>query len=113
MIFMSNAKFQLVNEDGTKFDPPKNPLIEKWDRLYPPMRYGEPCGPVLGHFEDGRPIMNYSCVLCHEEKCRHSDSWKVPEEDKEVYKAWQKEYEEYVNKHNPGFKEKIDSLLSE
>ena len=88
------------NEDGSKFEPPKNPLIEKWDRLYPPMKHGEPCGIVLGYFEDGRPIMNYSCVLCNEEKCRYSSCWKVPEEDKAIYDSWQKECKEYMLKHN-------------
>lgn len=107
------AKFKLVNEDGTKFDPPKNPLIEKWDVLYPPTRHGEPCGPVIGYFEDGREMMNYSCVICRNAKCRHSDSWRVPEEDKEAYNDWMREYEEYINKHNPCFKEKIISLLED
>lgn len=88
------------NEDSTKFEPPKNPLIEKWDRLYPPMKHGAPCGIVLGYFEDGRPIMNYSCVLCDEEKCRHSSHWKVPEEDKDIYDTWRKDCEEYMLKHN-------------
>ena len=114
---MIDKPLKLMNEDGTEFNPPKNPLEEKWDRLYPPMRYGEPCGPVLGYYEDGRPIMNYSCVLCHEEKCPISDSWKVPEEDREVYEAWRKEYSEYYHKHNPDFlprvREKLKALKEE
>lgn len=104
---MNDKPIKLINEDGTEFNPPMNPLDEKWDKLYPPMRYGEPCGPVLGHFEDGRPIMNFSCVLCHNEKCRHSDDWKVPEEDREEYEAWRKEYDEYIDKHNPNFETKV------
>lgn len=93
----------LLNEDGTEFNPPKNPLEEKWNQMYPPMKHGEPCDPVLGYFNDGRPIMNYGCVLCHEEKCPNSDYWKVPEEDQEIYDAWEKECREYFNKHNPNF----------
>lgn len=91
---------ELVNNDGTSMDDfPKNPLEEKWDNLYPPTRMGEPCSPVLGKSEDGSPIMNYSCVLCHEKKCRHSDSFEVPEEDKAEYEDYQKKVEEYNKLH--------------
>lgn len=93
---------KIINEDGSKMDDyPKNPLKEKWDKLYPPMRYGEPCSIILGYYEDGKPIMNYSCVLCYEEKCPHSNGWKVPEEDKEEYEKYQKQIDEYHKIHNP------------
>lgn len=93
---------EIINEDGSKMDDwPKNPLKEKWDKLYPPMRNGKPCGPYLGRFEDGRPIMNYTCVICYEEKCQHSNSWKVPEEDKEEYAEHLKRVDEYNKIHNP------------
>ena len=73
--------------DGTTFDPPKNPLKEKWDKLYPPTpipQYSQVC--------DG-----YSCMWCG--RCPSGDYWKVPEEDKEVYEMWQKEYDDYCNSH--------------
>ena len=57
----------------------KKVKIKKWEKKYPPIKDGKPCcGPILGYKNDGRPIANYSCVLCHEEKCIHSDYWKVP-----------------------------------
>lgn len=93
----------ILNEDGTELVYPANPLQEKWDNLYPPIRNGEPCGPILGYFKDGRPMMNYGCVLCCEEKCQHSSSWKCPEEDKEIYKQYMKECDEYFYAHNTHF----------
>jgi hypothetical protein len=93
---------KIVNEDGTSIDDyPKNPLMEKWKKLYPPIRYGEACSQILGTYEDGRPIMNYSCVLCCEEKCIYSDNWKVPEEDLEIYNEYLKELDSYNEIHNP------------
>ena len=65
------------------------------------MRNGIPCGPYLGKFDDGKPIMNYTCVMCYEEKCQHSDNWKVPEEDKEEYEKYLEQVEEYNKTHNP------------
>ena len=40
--------FEIVNEDGTPldFERPKNPLEEKWERLYPPTpmpQYSQVC----------------------------------------------------------------------
>lgn len=87
----------IVNNDGTPIDDfPKNPLLEKWDRLYPPTRHGHPCSSVLGYSDAGSPIMNYGCVLCSEESCRHSSCFVIPEEDKieyEEYKAKVREYD--------------------
>lgn len=96
----------IINEDGTDLIWPPNPLKEKWEKLYPPTKQGEPCSPELGHFNDGKPIMNYSCVLCCEEKCFHSNNWTVPEEDREVYEKYLEECKEYYNKHNPSAREK-------
>ena len=41
----------IVNEDGTElgFEFPKNPLQEKWDKLYPPTpmpQYSQVCGVI-------------------------------------------------------------------
>lgn len=100
---MRNSVFSIdiVNEDETDIDFPVNPLLEKWDKLYPPMRYGKPCSAILGYFGNGRPIMNYSCVLCNEEKCRYSSNWKVPDEDKAVWDDYLRQVEEYNKIHNP------------
>lgn len=97
------GKIRIVNEDGTDvdFEYPKTDLYDKWDRLYPPTRYGKPCSTVLGYMEDGAPIMNYGCVLCHNEKCRHSDSWVVPEEDRDAWEASKQAIREYDKMHNP------------
>lgn len=101
----------ITNEDGTIFDPPGNPLIEKWDRLYPPTRNGKPCGPITGYFDDGRPIMNYTCVICYEEKCRYSNGFKVPEEDIAEYETWKRSVDEYQETHNPSLMETVESYL--
>ena len=74
-------------EDGSPFNPPSNPLWNKWLEKYPPCpmpEYSQVC--------DG-----YSCMWCG--RCPHGDYWKVPEEDKEVYDKWQVEYNNYMDKH--------------
>ena len=79
----------ILNEDGTEYCPPKNPLEEKWAKLYPPKpmpQYSQVC--------DG-----YSCMWCG--RCPHGENWKVPEEDKEVWEQYQKERSEYDRVHNP------------
>lgn len=81
----------VVNEDGTSvdFEYPKNPLKEKWDKLYPPTpmpQYSQVC--------DG-----YSCMWCS--RCPDGDNWKVPEEDKEVWEQHQEQIREYNKVHNP------------
>ena len=73
--------------DGTLFEPPVNPLKEKWDKLYPPTpkpQYSQVC--------DG-----YSCMWCG--RCPNGDYWKVPEEDKDIYDKWYKEYTDYCDSH--------------
>ena len=83
----------LYNEDGTIYNPPVNPLKEKWEKLYPPTsmpQYSQVC--------DG-----YSCMWCG--RCPHGDYWKCPEEDKEVYEQYIKERREYTELHNPRFKD--------
>lgn len=88
---------QLVNENGTNcnFEFPKNPLAEKWNRLYPPTpkpEYSQVC--------DG-----YSCMCCG--RCPKGSYWKVPEEDKEIWDKYQKEIMEYHKIHNPNLYEMI------
>lgn len=103
----------IVNNDGTPIDDyPKNPLWDKWLEKYPPMRHGHSCGPEIGKFGDGRPMMNYTCVICTEDKCPYSQYWKVPEEDKEEWEAYRKEVEEYDKLHGNFIAETADKLLA-
>ena len=77
----------IVFSDGTIFDPPKNPLKEKWDKLYPPIPK-----PNWSQVCDG-----YSCMWC--ERCPNGDGWQAPEEDKEEYEKYKKEFNEYCDSH--------------
>lgn len=80
---------EILNEDGTPYNPPKNPLVEKWSKLYPPKpmpQYSQVC--------DG-----YSCMYC--DRCPEGGDWKVPEEDKEVWEQFIKQKREYDRVHNP------------
>ena len=93
--------FKLLTEDNVSLeDAPKNPLIDKWKAEgYTKDEYGKACSAVLGHQEDGRPIMNYNCVLCHSSNCYLSDDWVVPEEDKEAFEKWQRAVSEFYRTH--------------
>ena len=71
--------------DGTPFNPPRNPLKEKWAKLYPPCELSD-----HGDFD-------YSCILCS--KCPNSEDWKIPEEDKEVYEQWRNDVISYIQEH--------------
>lgn len=53
---------KILNEDGTEYDPPRNPLSEKWTELYPPCE-----------------SKGYTCMFCG--NCPCGDYWKVPEDD--------------------------------
>lgn len=102
-INLEDQQIRIVNEDGTDidFEYPHTDLYDKWDKLYPPMRYGKTCSTILGYQENGAPIMNYGCVLCHNKKCRHSNSWVVPEDDKEEWERYRAAVREYDKVHNP------------
>ena len=82
---------QLVNEDGTKcnFEFPKNPLEEKWNKLYP----------SIPKPESSQVCDGYSCMCCR--RCPKGSYWKVPEEDREVWDKYRKEVMEYHKIHNP------------
>ena len=80
---------ELLNEDGTVYDPPVNPLKEKWEQLYPPIpiaQYSQVC--------DG-----YSCMWCG--RCPEGSYWECPEEDREVYEKYLQRCKEYNMVHNP------------
>lgn len=68
--------------DGTVYDPPENPLIEKWKQKYPPK---------CKYYDD------LSCAWCY--KCPKGGYWDVPEEDKEEYERWQQDVMDYNNAH--------------
>ena len=94
--------FKVLMEDTVSLeDIQKNPLIDKWKAEgYTKDEYGKECSAVLGHQEDGRPIMNYNCVLCHSSNCYLSDYWVVPEEDKEAFEKWQKSVSDFHKTHS-------------
>ena len=79
---MENEFFikEILNEDGTKFDPPINPISEKYKRN----------------------CIDYTCMYCG--RCPHGDYWKVPEEDREEYEKYRKIINDYVMSHNPSMK---------
>ena len=112
MIGLEMKPITLVNEDGTdiNFEYPQTDLYDKWDKKYPPTRNGKPCSNVLGYQDDGTPIMNYTCVLCGETKCRHSSNWIVPEEDKETWEQYINAIREYDRVHNPSIAKKLDEF---
>lgn len=72
-------------KDGTLYNPPKNPLKDKWGKLYPPCDLSN-----HGDFD-------YSCILC--DKCPNSEYWDIPEEDKEVYEHYRTDYRKYIEEH--------------
>ena len=90
----------IINEDGTPidFEYPKNPLKEKWDKLYPPKsmsQYSQVC--------DG-----YSCMWCG--RCPKGSNWKVPEDDREVWEHYQEQLREYGRIHNPSLFNLINTI---
>lgn len=79
---------KIVNEDGTEYNPPKNPLYEKWERLYP-----------------GCESTGYTCMFCG--SCPHGEYWKVPDEDAEVYNAYLQAVKQYNVDHGNGILPRI------
>lgn len=71
---------KILNEDGTEYDPPRNPLEEKWEKLYPSCGSG-----------------GYKCMYCG--KCPHGEYWKVPEEDKDDWVAYMMTVHQYDIDH--------------
>lgn len=76
-------------------DIPKNPLEEKWNRLYPQIpkpEYSQVC--------DG-----YSCMWCG--RCPKGEYFKIPEEDLELWNNYQKQLDNYLQSHSIKEEEKI------
>lgn len=73
--------------DGEQYNPPENPLKEKWKEKYPRIKM-----PEFSQVCDG-----WSCLWC--DRCPDGSEWKVPEEDKEEYEEYNKKFKEYINKH--------------
>ena len=71
---------KIINEDGTDYNPPKNPLEEKWERLYP-----------------GCKASGYKCMYCGD--CPHGEYWTVPNEDRDIYDAYLETIKQYNIKH--------------
>ena len=73
--------------DGSKYEPPENPLKDKWEKLYPSVpkpEYSQVCD-------------DYSCMWC--ERCPKGEYWEVPDEDKAVYQHYMTELYTYIEKH--------------
>lgn len=87
---------EIVNDDGTPFDPPENPLMEKWLKEYPPTKM-----PEFSSVCDG-----YSCMYCS--RCPKGENWVVPEEDLEEHRAYVREYNKYMLEHNPSLAKYFD-----
>lgn len=104
---------EIINEDGTILGPesgyPKHPLIEKWEKLYPPTRFGKSCSPFYKSNNE-TIFANYGCILCHE-MCPYSDNWKVPEEDREVWDEYQRQISEYHKIHNQSLAITVEEYL--
>lgn len=62
--------------DGTPFEPPEDPLFKK----YPPCEKHD-----------------YHCWCCS--KCPRGWDWSIPEEDKEIFEQYRKEFNEYCESH--------------
>jgi len=77
----------IIFSDGTVFNPPENPLKDKWNKLYPP----------IPHPHESQVCDGYSCMWCG--RCPKGDYWKVPEEDKDIYENYKKEFDDYCNSH--------------
>lgn len=94
---------EIVCEDGTPIsEAPVNPLIEQWKQEgYTKKLNGDECHDILGYYEDGRPIMNYTCVYCNSPYCYLSRGWKIPDKDKDVYEKWKEDSKEFDRLHNP------------
>jgi len=69
-------KDEIYFADGTPFEPPEDPLFKK----YPPCEK-----------------YDYHCWCCS--KCPRGWDWSIPEEDKEIYEQYQKEFNEYCESH--------------
>ena len=85
---------RIINEDGTPFNPPENPLARKWSVLYPPIPK-----PEFSQVCDG-----YSCDGCS--RCPRGSRWVVPEEDRAEFLAYREKYREYIRAHNPSLSKK-------
>lgn len=83
-----DAELIVINEDGTNFNPPKNPLADKWSKS-----------------ECGHPT--YRCMYC--DKCHYGDYWEVPDEDKEEYEKYCNSFSEYIKNHNPEIQNMVDN----
>ena len=73
--------------DGEYFEPPKNPLFEK----YPKCEKG----------------FDYCCMYCS--RCPIGSLFEIPKEDKSSYEAYKKEFDDYCDSHG-GFENLIFDL---
>ncbi len=77
-------------KDGTLYNPPKNPLYDK----YPMCKNG----------------LAYECMWC--DKCPLGDKFSPKEEDKEIYDKYEKDFFEYLNNHG-GFRNLVFNIKYE
>ena len=99
---MKQIKFEtlkIINEDGTSISNfPKNPLLEKWYKLYPPKTT------CLDFKMSG--IANYNCLEC--KKCPEGSDFEIPKEDLQEYREYLLKVDEYNKLHNPELYKKLE-----
>jgi hypothetical protein len=77
---MSDQVFEIICDDGTPFNPPTNPLLEK----YPPV-----CKVFDG----------YSCMFCN--LCPRGEYYQTLPQDIPIEELWLKELSNYLHEHCP------------
>ena len=81
---------EIVNEDGTPVVPPHTPEYEELKKKYPPCEY-----------------WGYNCMYCH--KCMCGEYFKpADEKEKEIIDKQDKITHEYLMKHNPKLRERLN-----
>lgn len=94
--------FKILVEDNINIidECPKNPLLEKWEKMYP--KRG------LCYVLEEQNITNYGCINCG--KCPKGELFQIPEEDYEEYSQYLKSLNEY-NESNKDKNKGLSKIL--